>query len=379
MEVSCVNTDKAVRYHRLKRRAAVGTALLGGSALAALLATGGSVALRELAASIVPAGYDRPSSPATLAVYVALLVVLFDVLLTPLTYYKDVVLERRYSMSLESTRSWLADQVKDLVLSLVFAVAAAELLYAAIRRWPALWWLAGGLAFVAIVAVLIVVAPVLLLPLFYRVKPLERFELQQRLAAVSGRAGVRVLGVYEWGLAAKTRRANAALVGAGGTRRILLSDTLLADYSDDEVEVILAHELGHHVHRDVLTGVAARTLPLILGLGIASRVFDAASRNGSLPGVQGIADPAGLPLIVLAAGAVVLALTPLVNALSRRHERRADEYALRLTERPDAFISAMRRLATQNLAEPQPSKLAVWLFHSHPPIDERIERARRFM
>jgi len=372
-----VNVDKAARYHRLKRRAAVASTVLESAALALLLATGASAKLRGLASWIAPDGYDGLSSPATVGVYVLLLFLILHAVWAPLAYYTGVILERRYSLSSESAGSWLKDQINSLGLSLVFAVAGAELMYLAIHRWPVWWWLAAGAGFFAVELGLILVAPILLLPLFYRFKPLERPQLQERLRALSERAGIRVLGAYEWGLGEKTRRANAALVGAGGTRRIILSDTLLADYSDDEIEVVLAHELGHHVHRDVLTGAAARAVPLTLGLAAAAWVFHAAGSFGLLPGIHGIGDPAGLPLILLAAGSLVLAFAPLLHGLSRRHERRADEYALRLSERPAAFISAMRRLGAQNLAEPQPSRIVLWLFHSHPPIEERIERARR--
>ena len=202
--------------------------------------------------------------------------------------------------------------------------------------------------------------------------------MQERLRTLAARAGLPALGVYEWGLGEKTRRANAALVGVGGTRRILLSDTLITDYSDDEIEVVLAHELAHHAHHDVLTAVAAQTTLLLLGLAAAAWTTELAAYLRPWVQAAGAADVAGLPLILLATGAVYVMAAPLVNALSRRHERRADAYALRLTARPTAFISAMRRLGAQNLAEPQPSRTVQWLFHSHPPIEERIEHAQQF-
>ena len=173
----------------------------------------------------------------------------------------------------------------------------------------------------------------------------------------------------------KTRRANAALVGTGATRRILVSDTLLAEYSDDEIEVILAHELAHHVHYDILTGLAAEVLLLVAAFFAAATAL---AFWWPLVGLHAPNDIAGLPLLLLAGGAVSLAATPWVNALSRWNERRADRYALTLTRQPAAFISAMRRLALQNLAEERPSRAALWLFHTHPPIEQRIEAARTF-
>ena len=212
-----------------------------------------------------------------------------------------------------------------------------------------------------------------LLPLFFRFTPLARPSLADRLEQLASRAGTRVVGVYEWALGDKTRRANAALTGLGSTRRILVSDTMLADYSDDEIEVVLAHELGHHVHHDIWMGIALESALILLGLGVTDVVLRLA---GPSLGVSSPADLAGMPLLVLAAGTVSLVLTPAALALSRRHERRADRFALQLTANPSAFISAMRRLGAQNLAEERPSRLVQWLFHSHPPLEERLAFAR---
>jgi STE24 endopeptidase len=231
----------------------------------------------------------------------------------------------------------------------------------------------AGSLFSAVVVVLAHLAPVLLLPIFYSVKPLARESLRTRLLRLADRAGTRVLGVYEWGLGAKTRKANAALTGWGATRRILVSDTMLADYSEDEIEVVLAHELAHHVHGDIWKGIALEGGLMVTGFYLAARVLEAGAARA---GLSGAADVAGLPLLLLAAGAVSLVMVPLTHAVSRAFERRADRLALGLTKNPQAFISAMRRLAAQNLAEDDPSRLVQWLFYSHPPIRERIEMAR---
>jgi STE24 endopeptidase len=186
------------------------------------------------------------------------------------------------------------------------------------------------------------------------------------------RAGTQVLGVFEWQLSDRTRKANAALAGLGRTRRILVSDTLLADHSDDEIEVILAHELAHHVHRDIWSGLAFESILIALGLFTADRLLEG---MGGWFGFAGKGDIAALPLLVLAAGAVSVCLAPVTNALSRLHERRADRYALELTQNPAAFVTAMKRLSMQNLAEEQPSALVEWLFHSHPSTSARIAAA----
>ena len=161
----------------------------------------------------------------------------------------------------------------------------------------------------------------------------------------------------------------------GRTRRILLSDTLLADYSDDEIEVVLAHELSHHVHHDLWRGLALQAVLLLLGFFVSDRALRTFADQLVL---RGLDDPAGMPLLLLSAGVCSLLFMPVANALSRAHERRADRYALDATQQPEAFISAMKRLSQQNLAEDRPSPLVQWLFYSHPPIRDRIEAARQW-
>jgi STE24 endopeptidase len=218
-------------------------------------------------------------------------------------------------------------------------------------------------------------APVYLLPLFCTFRPLERPALVDRLVRLAERAGTSIMGVFEWRMSEKTRKANAALAGIGRTRRILLSDTLLAEHSDDEIEVILAHELSHHVHHDIWKALAVESVLLIGGLYLADRVLEVAAGRF---GLMGKGDIAALPVLLLAIGAVSILLLPVVNALSRAHERRADRYALDMTGNVAAFTSAMKRLGAQNLAEEHPSRLVEILFHSHPPMSARIEAARRW-
>jgi STE24 endopeptidase len=176
-------------------------------------------------------------------------------------------------------------------------------------------------------------------------------------------------------LSGHTRKANAALAGMGKTRRILLSDTLLSDYSEDEIEVILAHELAHHVHRDLWRGIAVQAVSLVAGFFVIDLVLRSFAPALNL---RGLSDPAGLPILLLCGGVWSLLVMPVANALSRAQERAADRYALRTTRNVDAFVTAMKRLSQQNLAEEYPSRIVRWLFYSHPPIRERIDAARAF-
>src|SRR4051794_37799565 len=345
--------------------------LLGG-----LVATGWSAALREAAERI--GGGVAPASwhaAATVLVFVVLLSILHEVAGLPLAFYSGFLLERQYDLSKETLGGWLGDQAKSFGIGVTMAAIAAELVYAFIRLSPDHWWLPAGFTFTLLIVGLTTLAPVLLLPIFYSVKPLDRDALHARLLALADRAGARVLGAYEWGLGEKTKKANAALAGLGGTRRILVSDTMLAQFSDDEIEVVLAHEIAHHVHGDIWKGIAFESALIVAGFYLASLLLRAAA---AAAGLRGVDDVAGLPLLLLGAGAVSLLMVPAAHAMSRGFERKADRFALRLTRNPAAFISAMRRLGARNLAEEDPSTIVQWLFYSHPPIRDRIAAAQSF-
>jgi STE24 endopeptidase len=368
-----VNEDKGTRYQRLKRRSGVLGAAWSALVLAGIMLSGASLGLRGIADAVARSTPAIVRGPLVVTVYVVLLLVVHEVLALPLAFYSGFVIERRYGLSNERLGPWLLNQLKSLVVAVPIAIVAAAVVYFFIRRSPAGWWLPSGAIFALFIVGLANLGPVLLLPLFYRVKPLEQESLRQRLLALAERAGASVLGAYEWGLAEKTKKANAALAGLGGTRRILVSDTMLAEYSEDEIEVVLAHELAHHVHNDIWKGLLFESALILGGFYVAAHLLQWSVQTF---GLAGPADPAGLPVLLLGAGAVSLLLLPVAHALSRTYERSADRFALQLTNNPAAFVSAMRRLAAQNLAEEQPSKIVEWLFYSHPPVGERIDLAQ---
>ena len=362
------NEDKATRYHRLRRRAALAGTAAGALLLLLLLLTGSSAALRDVAANIAGGAVYL-----TLAFYVIALALLHELIALPFGFYQGITLERRYGLSTQSTAQWWRDQLKAWAVSLLFALAGAFIIWSLIRWSPDRWWMAAAAVFAVILVVLAQLAPVVLLPLFYEITPLQRPELERRLLALAERARTPVVGAFQWRLSDRTRKANAALAGLGRTRRILLSDTLLAEHSDDEIEVILAHELAHHVHRDIWSAIALESALIVAGFYAADRVL---STFATSFGLRGAADIAALPLLVLTMGVVSLVLRPAAHAFSRRHERRADRYALDMTRNADAFVAAMKRLAAQNLAEEAPSRVVELLFHSHPSTSARIAAAR---
>ena len=371
-----MNEDRASRYHRRKRQASIGGVVWSVVLLVLLPASGASTVMRDAAEALcvrlAPAAWQPSLS---VFVYVVMLSAVNEAGSLPLNFYSGYILEHRYELSTETVRGWLLDQLKAFGLGTALGCGAAGVIYSFIRRSPDHWWLWAGCTFALLIIGLTNLAPVLLLPLFYPVKPLDRDVLRSRLLTLAERAGARVVGAYEMGFAGKTRKANAALAGIGTTRRILVSDTMLAEYSDDEIEVVLAHEMAHHVHGDIWKGIVFESGLILAGFYCSARLL---RQFSSAIGLRSIDDPAGLPLLLLAAGAVSVVMMPVGHAISRTFERSADRFALRMTRNPSAFVSAMRRLAAQNLAEDHPSKIIQWLFYSHPPIRERIAAAESF-
>jgi STE24 endopeptidase len=300
---------------------------------------------------------------------------LYTVLGAPLSYYSGFVLPHRYRLSHQTLGAWLWDQIKAMAIGGLLAAIVLEVVYYLLRVAPTTWWLWAALVMLALSVLLSNLAPVLIFPLFYKFIPLENQELRDRLLRLAGRAGTHVGGVYTFDESRKTSTANAALVGLGNTRRIVLADTLIESFSGDEIETVLAHELGHHVHRDLIWGIIVQSLLNLVGFWLVGMIM----RWGVLAfGFKGVADPAGLPLLVLALTVYGLIVMPAGNAWSRWRERLADRYALEATANPTAFASAMTRLADQNLADAEPPAWVEFLLHSHPSISKRVAMAEGY-
>src|SRR5258707_11565250 len=301
---------------------------------------------------------------------------IFFVLNLPLGYYSGFVLPHRFDQSNQSLKDWIVDQLKGLAIGAPLGLILLELLYLALRVTGNLWWLwaAGGLLVFNVL--LINLAPVLIMPLFNKYVPLdeEHKDLADRLLKLAERANTKVRGVFKYDMSKQTKAANAALTGIGNTRRIILGDTLINEFTTDEIETVLAHELGHHVHRDIPFLIALGTLSTTLGLFIASLILTWAI---GFFGFLSASDIAAFPALAIILGAYGLITMPLDNALSRWRENMADDYALQSTKKGDAFASAFTRLANQNLGEIDPEKWVVFMFYSHPPLGERIEQARK--
>jgi STE24 endopeptidase len=364
------DTPEARRYNRIKRWLRIADFVLGLFLLVVLLATGWNRALRDVAYQVAFQRY-------TLAVflYVFMLMLIGKVLGLVPDYY-GFRLEHRFNLSNQRLRGWIWDETKGFLVGLLLAGIVMELLYFIIREAPQYWWLIAWSVFLGLSMLLFQLAPVILFPIFYKFEPLHNEELKSRLVALSERAGTCVRGVYKWHLSEKSKKANAALTGLGNTRRIILADTLLEHYSPDEIEAVLAHELGHHVHKHILKSTLVQAGITLAGFWAANWVLHYAVERWHM--FDTLTDFANLPVLVLVSTALSFILLPALNALSRHFERQADRYAFQSIPTVVPFISCMNKLADQNLAERSPSKWVEWFFHSHPAISRRVAAAEQW-
>jgi STE24 endopeptidase len=370
-----VNEDKATRYHRLRRRASTLSLFVSTLGLVLLVLTGLAATLRDALERIAGALMTAPAAQNVLVVllYTAVLVLLLDALTFPFSLFREWTLERRYELDRIPFAAWLLTHIKAGVVGFAIAIAAAAVVLISVAISAEWWWIAAACGVWLGQLVLTTITP-LLLTLFAHMVPLQRPALSARLDRLAARAGTRTaLRIYQWGGAEDTRRAHAALVGFGRTRRVLLSDSLLASCADEEIEVVVAHELAHHVHGDLWKHAVGRLGLLLIAFALINLAL---IHIGPLFDMRGPGDPAAWPLMTLIAGAVFVLTSPLTLAWSRRDERRADRYALKLTGNADALLSVLRRLAALNLAEERPSRVAEVFFASHPSFAERVAAIR---
>ena len=358
--------QQAREYTRLTRRLLLLEMVLAAVFFLTILLSGISGGLRDIL---------EFSQPARVALYFLVLMLSYSAISAPLSIYHGYILPHRYGLSHQSWRSWLNDQAKEMGLGLSLGTGLIVVIYLFLEAFPQTWWLLSFALMALLIVVLTRLAPVLILPLFYKLEPIGNAELRQRLLNLAERCHIRVKDVFQIGLGSKTSTGNAMLMGWGNTRRIAISDTVLQRYAPEEIEVIMAHELGHQHHRDIARLIVAQSALILLGFYLVHIALEWAV---PILDFEGISDIATFPLLVLVLAAVFLILAPLANAYSRRLEMDADMYALTVTDNPEAFGAMLTKLTDQNLAESRPSRWMELLFYDHPPYYRRMELIHRY-
>jgi STE24 endopeptidase len=360
---------QAKAYDRISRRLMVVDLALGAIYILAWLFLGWSEALKAALLNLTSNEW------LLVAGYGLVFGGIYYLIDLPLSYYEGFVLPHRFGLSNQDLRGWISDQIKSGLIIAGMGVLILEIIYAFLRVFPNTWWLWAAGILLLFSVLLANLAPVLLFPIFYKFVPLSEEDsgLVERLMRLAERANTHVQGVFKFDMSRRTKAANAALTGLGRTRRIILGDTLLNEFTPDEIETVLAHELGHLVNKDIPVGIFVQSAITLVGLYLASLGL---LWGAQVFGFSGPSDIAALPVFLLVMGLYGLVTMPLTNAYSRWRERRADQYALRMTGNPEAFASAMTRLANQNLSDADPEPWVEALLYSHPALGKRIAMAK---
>lgn len=293
----------------------------------------------------------------------------------PLNFYSGYILEHKYKLSNQTLSKYFLEKLKGFALGIVIGVPLLFAFYFIISTFGENWWLVLGI-FMFIFSVIIGrLAPTLIMPLFYKFKPVENESLKNKILELCKRTGVKIQGIFTFDMSKNTKKANAAFTGIGKSRRIILGDTLIDNFSENEIETVFAHEVGHYKKRHILKMMITSTILTFAGLFITAKLYEASL---SYFGFTSISEIAALPLLFLYLSLYGLLTTPISNIQSRKFEWEADTFALDTTKDKQSFITAMEKLADQNLADKSPNKIIEFFFHSHPSLEKRIQFAKDF-
>lgn len=357
---------QAKTYEKIKLILSISETILYIGLILILIFGGWTVQLRDLAAHWVHNIYLQ------LLVFMGLLGIIFSVFSLPLSFFGGFWLEHHYNLSNQTFLAWLWEKIKAFLVGIVLSLPILLLFYYLLRNFPDTWWLWMAAALFIFSVLIGRIAPVLIFPLFYKFEKLEDDDIVKRMEKLAKEGRFKLDGVYRFNMSKTTKKANAAFTGIGKSKRIIIGDTLLDEFSLDEIESVFAHEVGHYVHKHLMINVAVSTISSFLSLYVAHVVYNYALVQLNF---NNQADLAALPLLFLILTIISLITSPLTNMLSRSHEKQADTYALKKSTNPPAFLNALKKLAKINLADESPHPVIEFLFHSHPSIRNRIRFA----
>jgi len=309
-------------------------------------------------------------------IYVLLAGFGLGILLFPLGYYKDFYLEHKYNLSNQTFFKWIFEDIKGLGVSLLIGIPILLAFYYTMLQFGNLWWLPFAILLFIVSVILARVVPVFILPLFYKITPIDNEELKSRITILAEEAGINVTDVYKFDMSKNTKKANAAFTGLGKSKRILLGDTLLENYTNDEIETVIAHELGHYKKKHIVKNIIIGTVSSFLTLFIIANLY---YLSLGWFGFQNITEIAALPILTLWAMLIGLVQSPITNIISRKFEYQADEYAILSTGKAEAFKATLEKLTDQNLGDKDPHPFIEWFFYSHPSIINRIAAIDNFL
>ncbi len=360
---------QAKRYEAVKLAVSITESVLSFLILLWFLLSGYSVQLRDYVQTLSGNAYLQ------FLLYSAILGGGLSLITVPFSFYSGFYLEHRYELSNQTFWAWLWDKTKAFLVGLVIVLPIALIFYFLLLNYPKTWWLWISIVLFVISVLLGRIAPQVILPLFYKFEPIDDPELKSRMEKLAREGHFQLQGVYRFNMSKETKKANAAFTGMGKSRRIIIGDTLLENYSLDEIEAVFAHEVGHYVHKHLHKLLLWGTIETFVGFYLVAQLYEALLQQF---GFRSPADLAALPLITIILTLYTLIVSPVSNVLSRYFERQADRYALEHSSNPAAFAAALQKLSEQNLTDTEPHPLIEFLFHSHPSVQSRIKMAEKF-
>jgi STE24 endopeptidase len=359
----------AKRYSEIKQKLSIQKSILSFLIIFLLFITGLSRELEKFSLKHFENIYIA------FIIFVACIAVIEGVITFPLSFYSGFILEHKYKLSNQTLFAYIKEDLKGLAVGIVLGLPVLIIFYYILKNYPGSWWFIFGIFLFFFSVLLARIAPVIIFPLFYKFKPVENESLNNKIISLCNKTGVKVEGIFTFDMSKDTKKANAAFTGLGKSKRIILGDTLLQNFSEDEIESIFAHELGHYKMKHVLKLMILSTIMSFTGLYVVSFIY---SRTLSVFNIGDVYTLSVLPLLILYLSVFYSLISPLSNYISRKFEWQADNYALQTCTDSFSFMSALEKLSQQNLSDKYPKKWVEFLFHSHPSLGKRIEYAKNF-
>ncbi len=357
------STQKVKSYQRIKLSLSIASLLIDAAAMIILILSGWSLEFFNWCRTI------NDSSLIQFLLFILSIGVSVGILTFPLSFTSGYIIEHKFKLSNQTLIRYFNEQAKGLLVALVIGVPVLIFFYLCLTSYHEMWWLPMSIGTLLLSLLLTRIAPVIIIPLFYKQTLLPESLLRERIEHLCKEHRLNITGIFEINLSKDTRKANAAFTGIGKSKRVLLADTLLQSFSEDEIISIFAHELGHHRHKHIWKGIILSAVHTFVTFYISSVMLLFMMR---IAGFETQNFVPALPLLALSLSLIGILSAPFFNAISRKHEREADRYAVKLCGRIEPFVSAFERLASMNLADKQPHPLVEFLFYSHPSIQKRI-------
>lgn len=357
------------KYNNTKLAIGIGKTIVSFILLYLFIALGYSVLLQNYIQNFTENSY------LAFLIFVFTIGIFSSILFMPINIYTGFYLEHKYKLSNQNFYKYFIENVKSMLVGLAIGIPILLLFFFVLNQFGDLWWVVFASAMFLISVMLSQIFPIVILPIFYKILPLDDDELKTRISNLAKGAGIKVENVFTFDMSKNTKKANAAFTGLGKTKRIILGDTLLNNYSKDEIETVIAHELGHYKHKHIIKNILFGTVSSFLTFFIISILY---KNSLSWFDFKSITQIAALPLLSLWAMIIGLIQSPIGNILSRKYEYEADRYAIESTLKPESFISTLNKLTDQNLGDREPHPFVEWFFYSHPSIKNRINAIKIF-